>query len=125
MNDPTGAWCLRARWLGKPWLHLCWRMLFCKNLGEIRWRRCGGILTTMPDKLTSSEPASAAVTETQQATSAARKIYPIVKYSDPILEKPGAHAKKFDAELEHHAADMLASMYAVQGGGRAEPHIGR
>jgi len=26
-------------------------------------------------------------------TSAARKIYPIVKYGDPILEKPGAPSK--------------------------------
>src|SRR5205809_578038 len=75
-----GAWCQQVRWPGKPWSHLCWRMLFCKNLEETRWRRCGGTLTTMPDKLTSSEPASAAATETPQATSAAGKIYPIVKY---------------------------------------------
>src|SRR5205809_857239 len=48
-------------------------MLFCKNLGEIRWRRCAGILKTMPDKLTSSEPASAAATEAPQPGSAARR----------------------------------------------------
>ncbi len=69
----------------------------------------------MPDKLTSSEPASAAAAETPQAASAARKIYPIVKYGDPILEKPGAPVKKFDAELEQLAEDMFASMYAAQG----------
>src|SRR5437016_10412924 len=100
-------------------------MLFCKNLEEIRWRRCGGILTTMPDKLTSSEPASTAATETPQAASTARKIYPIVKYGDLILEKPGAPVKKFDAELEELAEDMFASMYAAQGVGLAAPQIGK
>ncbi len=78
----------------------------------------------MPDKLTSSEPASAAAAETPQAASAARKIYPIVKYGDPILEKPGAPVKKFDAELEQLAEDMFASMYAAQGVGLAAPQIG-
>ena len=79
----------------------------------------------MPDKLTSSEPASTAATETPQATSAARKIYPIVKYGEPILEKPGAPVKKFDAELEELAEDMFASMYAAQGVGLAAPQIGK
>jgi peptide deformylase len=79
----------------------------------------------MPDKLTSSEPASAAATEAPQATSAARKIYPIVKYGDPILEKPGAPIKKFDADLEQLAEDMFASMYAAQGVGLAAPQIGK
>jgi peptide deformylase len=77
----------------------------------------------MPDKLTSSESASAAA-EAQQAPSATRKIYPIVKYGDPILEKPGAPVKKFDAELEQLAEDMFASMYAAQGVGLAAPQIG-
>jgi peptide deformylase len=77
----------------------------------------------MPDKLTSSESASAAA-EAQQAPSVARKIYPIVKYGDPILEKPGAPVKKFDAELEQLAEDMFASMYAAQGVGLAAPQIG-
>src|SRR5260370_13092107 len=124
MNEPMGAWCVRARWLGKPWLHLCWRMLFCKNLGEIPSRRCGGISTTMPDKLTSSEPASAAATETPQAASAARKIYPIIKYGDPVLEKPAAPGKKCDAEVGQLAENKFASMYAAQGGGLAAPKIG-
>src|SRR5437879_10463141 len=78
----------------------------------------------MPDKLTSSEPASAAATETPQAPSTPRKFYPIVKYGDPILEKPGAAVKKFDAELEELAEDMFASMYAAQGVGLAAPQIG-
>jgi peptide deformylase len=79
----------------------------------------------MPDKSTRSERASgAAAAEPQQAVSPARKIYPIVKYGDPILEKPGAPVKKFDAELEELAEDMFASMYAAQGVGLAAPQIG-
>jgi len=80
----------------------------------------------MPDKSTRSEaPAAApAVIETPQAPTAARKIYPIVKYGDPILEKPGAPVKKFDAELEQLTEDMFASMYAAQGVGLAAPQIG-
>ena len=78
----------------------------------------------MPDKLTSSEAAMPAATETSQTVSAARKIYPIVKYGDPILEKPGAPVNKFDAELEQLAEDMFASMYAAQGVGLAAPQIG-
>jgi len=79
----------------------------------------------MPNKSTSSETATPAATETAQAPSAARKIYPIVKYGDPILEKPGASIKKFDTELEQLAEDMFASMYAAQGVGLAAPQIGK
>ncbi|HEV1993973.1 MAG TPA: peptide deformylase [Candidatus Acidoferrum sp.] len=78
----------------------------------------------MPDKSTSSEAANATGTETAQALSAARKIYPIVKYGDAILEKPGLAIRKFDAELEQLAEDMFASMYAAQGVGLAAPQIG-
>ena len=55
----------------------------------------------------------------------ARKIYPIVKYGDPILEKPTAPVKKFDAELEALTEDMFASMYAASGVGLAAPQIGK
>src|SRR5258708_35011678 len=99
-------------------------MLFCKNLGETRSLRCGGISTTMRDKSTSSDAPTPTATETPQAPSLARKIYPIVKYGDPILEKPGAPVKKFDAELEQLAEDMFASMYAAQGVGLAAPQVG-
>ncbi len=78
----------------------------------------------MPDKLTSSEAPAPAATATPQASSAARRIYPIVKYGDAILETPGAPIKKFDAELEQLAEDMFASMYAAQGVGLAGPQIG-
>jgi peptide deformylase len=79
----------------------------------------------MADKLTSSEAAVTAATETAQALSAGRKIYPIVKYGDAILEKPGAPVKTFDAEIEELAEDMFASMYAAQGVGLAAPQIGK
>ena len=75
----------------------------------------------MPDKSPSSEAPAAAAPE---SVSAARKIYPIVKYGDPILEKSTAPVKKFDAELEQLAEDMFASMYAAQGVGLAAPQIG-
>jgi peptide deformylase len=84
----------------------------------------------MADKSTSSEVvAGAASPSTEAATGAgvaapSRKIYPIVKYGDPILEKPTAVVKKFDAELEQLAEDMFASMYAAQGVGLAAPQIG-
>src|SRR5437016_8124427 len=99
-------------------------MLFCKNLGETRLLRCDGISTIMPNKSTSSDAPAPTVTETPQAPSPARKIYPIVKYGDAILEKPGAPINKFDAELEQLAEDMFASMYAAQGVGLAAPQIG-
>ena len=91
----------------------------------------------MPDKSKSSKSAaqSQVETESQEAhetqaaetasvLSAARKIYPIVKYGDPILEKPTGLVKKFDEELEQLAEDMFASMYAAQGVGLAAPQIG-
>jgi len=74
----------------------------------------------MPDKSTTSEPAAA-----ETATAAPRKIYPIVKYGDPVLEKPARPVSKFDAELEELAEDMFATMYAAQGIGLAAPQIGK
>lgn len=79
----------------------------------------------MADKLTSSEAAEAAAAEMAQALSAERKIYPIVKYGDAVLEKPGAPINRFDADIEQLAEDMFASMYAAQGVGLAAPQIGK
>jgi len=79
----------------------------------------------MPDKSKISEAAAPLATEVAQVLSAARKIYPIVKYGDPILEKAGASITRFDAELEELAEDMFASMYAAQGVGLAAPQIGK
>jgi peptide deformylase len=78
----------------------------------------------MPDKSTSSEVASSRAAASLDATSAARKIYPIVKYGDPILEKPTGAVNKFDDEFEQLTEDMFASMYAAQGVGLAAPQIG-
>jgi peptide deformylase len=80
----------------------------------------------MSDKSTNSKATVApAVTDAPQSSVVPRKIYPIVKYGDPLLEKPGAAVKKFDAELEQLAEDMFASMYAAQGVGLAGPQIGK
>ena len=80
----------------------------------------------MSDKSTSSEAHSAtAPSAPQEPAAPPRKIYPIVKYGDPVLEKPTALVKKFDAELEELAEDMFASMYAAQGVGLAAPQIGK
>jgi peptide deformylase len=69
--------------------------------------------------------AASTATETAAPPAAPRKIYPIVKYGDPILEKSTAIITKFDDELAELAEDMFASMYAAQGVGLAAPQIGR
>ncbi len=51
-------------------------------------------------------------------------IYPIVKFGDPVLEKPSAPITKFDSELAKLAEDMFESMYAAHGVGLAAPQIG-
>jgi peptide deformylase len=78
----------------------------------------------MPDKSTSSDATPATQAAPTEPVSAARKIYPIVKYGDPILEKPTTPIKTFDTELEQLAEDMFASMYAAHGVGLAAPQIG-
>jgi peptide deformylase len=80
----------------------------------------------MADKSTSTEStASSKAAQAGAAEAPPRKLYAIVKYGDPVLEKPGASVKKFDAELEELAEDMFASMYAAQGVGLAAPQIGK
>ena len=51
-------------------------------------------------------------------------IYPIVKFGDPVLEKPSAPITTFDDELRKLADDMFESMYAAHGVGLAAPQIG-
>ena len=51
-------------------------------------------------------------------------IYPIVKWPDPVLEKPAAKVTVFDAELKKLTEDMFESMYAAHGVGLAAPQIG-
>ncbi len=52
------------------------------------------------------------------------KIYPIVKYGDPVLEKPAEPVTVFDDELRTLLDDMFESMYAAKGIGLAAPQIG-
>jgi len=51
-------------------------------------------------------------------------IYPILKYGDPVLEKPAAPVTVFDDELRKLVEDMFESMYAAHGVGLAAPQIG-
>lgn len=48
----------------------------------------------------------------------------IVKYPDPILQKPGEPVTEFNDELRSLVDDMFESMYAAQGIGLAAPQIG-
>jgi peptide deformylase len=51
-------------------------------------------------------------------------IHPIVKFGDPVLEKPTKTVSKFDEEFQTLVADMFESMYAANGVGLAAPQIG-
>jgi peptide deformylase len=51
-------------------------------------------------------------------------IYPIVKFGDPVLEKPAAAVTEFNDELRKLVDDMFESMYAAHGVGLAAPQIG-
>jgi peptide deformylase len=51
-------------------------------------------------------------------------IYPIVKFGNPVLEKPADKVTVFDGELKLLVDDMFESMYAARGVGLAAPQIG-
>jgi peptide deformylase len=51
-------------------------------------------------------------------------IYPIVKFGNPVLEKPSEKVTVFDEELKKLIEDMFESMYAARGVGLAAPQIG-
>jgi peptide deformylase len=51
-------------------------------------------------------------------------IYPIVKFGNPVLEKPAEKVIVFDEELKKLTEDMFESMYAARGVGLAAPQIG-
>ena len=51
-------------------------------------------------------------------------IYPIVKYGNPVLEKPAQPVTEFGEELKRLVADMFESMYEAKGVGLAAPQIG-
>ena len=51
-------------------------------------------------------------------------IYPIVKYGNPVLDRPADKVTAFDDELQKLLDDMFESMYAAHGVGLAAPQIG-
>jgi peptide deformylase len=51
-------------------------------------------------------------------------IYPIVRYGNPVLEKPAETVTEFNGDLRKLADDMFESMYAAHGVGLAAPQIG-
>jgi peptide deformylase len=51
-------------------------------------------------------------------------VYPIVKFPDPILQRPAEPVIAFDDELRRLVDDMFESMYAAHGIGLAAPQIG-
>lgn len=51
-------------------------------------------------------------------------ILKIVKYPEPVLEKPGEPVTEFNDELHKLVADMFETMYAGQGIGLAAPQVG-
>lgn len=51
-------------------------------------------------------------------------IYSIVKFPDPILQRPADLVTEFNVELRTLVDDMFESMYAAKGIGLAAPQIG-
>jgi peptide deformylase len=51
-------------------------------------------------------------------------IYPIVKFGNPVLEKPAEPVTVFDDKLKQLVEDMFESMYEAKGVGLAAPQIG-
>lgn len=51
-------------------------------------------------------------------------IYPIVKFGNPVLEKPAEPVTDFGDGLKKLVEDMFESMYAARGVGLAAPQIG-
>jgi peptide deformylase len=51
-------------------------------------------------------------------------VHPIVKFPDPILQRPAEPVTEFGAELKALVDDMFESMYDAHGIGLAAPQIG-
>lgn len=51
-------------------------------------------------------------------------VHPIVKYPDPVLQRPAEPVTEFDDSLRALADDMFESMYDAHGIGLAAPQIG-
>jgi peptide deformylase len=63
-------------------------------------------------------------TESSELTADRSMIYPIVKFGNPVLEKPAEPVTEFNNELKELVEDMFASMYQAKGVGLAAPQIG-
>src|SRR5437588_11118832 len=48
----------------------------------------------------------------------------IVKYGDPVLDRPGDHVTEFDERLKRLVSDMFETMYASRSVGLAAPQVG-
>ena len=51
-------------------------------------------------------------------------VLPIVKYPDPVLQRPAQPVTEFNEDLRNLAEDMFESMYAAEGIGLAAPQVG-
>lgn len=51
-------------------------------------------------------------------------VLPIVKYPDPVLQRPALPVTEFNKELRTLVDDMFESMYAAEGIGLAAPQVG-
>jgi len=51
-------------------------------------------------------------------------VRPIVKYPDPVLQRPSEPVSEFNEELRALVDDMFESMYAAHGIGLAAPQVG-
>ncbi len=60
---------------------------------------------------------------TDKETKKIGKIHEVVKWPDPVLQKPGETVTVFDAKLKKLTDEMFESMYAAQGIGLAAPQI--
>jgi peptide deformylase len=49
---------------------------------------------------------------------------PIVRYGDPVLQRPALPVTEFNAELDTLINDMIDTMYAAPGIGLAAPQVG-
>src|ERR1700753_3967952 len=94
VSCPPPAW-LRKRWSRSPWRNS-------------RWRNSAA---TRPEN--SSETTRD--TWSRFADSRAAMNLPIVKFPDPILQRPSAPVTAFDEELAQLVDDMFESMYAAHG----------
>ena len=51
-------------------------------------------------------------------------VLPIVKYPDPVLQRPAPLVTEFNQDLQKLVDDMFESMYAAEGIGLAAPQVG-